>query len=61
MPQKNAKFEQFGMKNANMVTLDELAVHSCPLFRLQTHVVAKLASALFYCRFLFRNNNMATN
>ena len=21
MPQKNAKFEQFGMKNANMVTL----------------------------------------
>jgi len=38
---------------------DELAVHSCPL-RLQTHV-AKLASALFYCCPLLRNNSMATN
>ena len=36
-----------------------LATGLCPL-RLQTHV-AQLASALFYCCSLLRNNNMATN
>ena len=39
---------------------DELAVHSCPLLFLQMWV-AKVASGLFYCCFLLRNNNMATN
>jgi len=39
---------------------DELAVHSCPLVRLRTHV-GKLASAWFYCCSLLCNNNMATN
>jgi len=39
---------------------DELAVHSCPLICLQGQV-AKLASGLFYCWSLLRNNNMATN
>ena len=39
---------------------DELAVHSCPLLRLQTHV-AKLASALFCCCSLLHNNYMASN
>ena len=40
---------------------DELAVHSCPLLRLQTQNVTKLASALFCCCSLLLNNNMATN
>ena len=35
------------------------AVHSCPLFCLQREV-EKLASGLFYCYSLLRNNNMAT-
>ena len=39
---------------------DELAVHSCPLLCLQRWV-AKVASGLFYCWSLLRNNNMATN
>jgi len=39
---------------------DELAVHSCPLLFLQRWV-AKVASGLFYCWSLLRNNNMATN
>jgi len=39
---------------------DELAVHSWPLLCLQRWV-AKVASGLFYCWSLLRNNNMATN
>jgi len=39
---------------------DELAVHSCPLLCLQRWV-AKVASGLFYCWSLLRNNKMATN
>ena len=39
---------------------DELAVHSCPLLCLQRRV-AKVASGLFYCWSLLRNNNMVTN
>ena len=39
---------------------DELAVHSCSLLCLQRRV-AKVASELFYCWSLLRNNNMATN
>jgi len=35
---------------------DELAVHSCPLLCLQWQV-AKLASELFYCWSLLRNND----
>jgi len=37
---------------------DELAVHSCLLLCLQRWV-AKVASGLFYCWSLLRNNNMA--
>ena len=36
------------------------AVHSCPFLSLQRWV-AKVASGLFYCWSLLRNNNMATN
>jgi len=39
---------------------DELAVHWCPLLCLQRWV-AKVASGLFYCWSLLRNNNIATN
>jgi len=39
---------------------NELAVHSCPPLCLQRWV-AKVASRLFYCWSLLRNNNMATN
>jgi len=39
---------------------DELAVHSSPLLCLQRWV-AKVASGLFCCWSLLRNNNMATN
>jgi len=39
---------------------DELAIHSCPLLCLQRRV-AKVASGLFCCWSLLRNNNMATN
>ena len=39
---------------------DELAVDSCPLLCLQRRV-ANVASGLFYCWSLLRNNNMATN
>jgi len=39
---------------------DELAVHSCPLLCLQRWV-ANVASGLFYCWFLLRNNIMAKN
>jgi len=39
---------------------DELAVHSCPLLCLQ-RPVAKVASGLFYCWSLSRNNTMATD
>jgi len=39
---------------------DELAVHSCPLLCLQRRI-AKVVSGLFYCWYLLRNNNMATN
>jgi len=42
------------------VTTHELAFHSCPLLCLQRHV-AKLASSLFYCWALLRNNTVATN
>jgi len=38
----------------------KLAVHSCTLLYLQRRV-AKLASRLFYCRYLLCNNSMATN
>jgi len=38
----------------------ERAVHSCPLFCLQTQI-AKLASGLFAYWSLLRNNNMATH
>ena len=40
--------------------INELAVHSCPLLCLQRRV-AKVASGLFCCWSLLRNNNMATN
>ena len=40
---------------------DDVAVHWCPLLRLQTQNVTKLASALFCCCFLVRNNKMAMN
>jgi len=39
---------------------EELAVHSCPLLCLQRWV-AKVASGLFYCWCLLRNNHMSTN
>jgi len=39
---------------------DEIAVRSCPLLRLQGQV-ANLASGLFYCSSLLRNNNTAIN
>ena len=39
---------------------DELTVHSCPLLCLQRRV-AKVASGLFYCWSLSRNNTMATD
>ena len=39
---------------------DELAVHSCPLLCLQRRV-AKVASWLFFCWSLLRNNTMATD
>ena len=39
---------------------DEFAVHSYPLLCLQ-RLVAEVASRLFYCWSLLRNNNMATN
>jgi len=39
---------------------DELAVHSCPLLCLQRWV-AKVASGLFYCWTLLRNDTMARN
>jgi len=39
---------------------DGLAVHSCPLLCLQSRV-AKVASGLFYCWSLSRNNTMATD
>jgi len=39
---------------------DELSVHSCLLLCLQ-RCVAKVASELFYCWSLLRNNSMATN
>ena len=39
---------------------DDLAVHSCALLCLQRRV-ANVASGLFYCWSLLRNNNMATN
>jgi len=39
---------------------DEVAVHSCPILCLQRQV-AKVASGLFYCWGLLRNNNMSTN
>jgi len=38
---------------------DELAIHSCLLLCLQRQVT-KLASRLFYCWSLLRNNNMTT-
>jgi len=40
---------------------DDIALHSCPLLRLQTQNVTKLASALFCCCSLLRNNKMAMN
>jgi len=39
---------------------DELAVHSCLFLCLQRRV-AKVASGLFYCWSLLRNNTVATN
>jgi len=39
---------------------DGLAVHSCPFLCLQWRVV-KVASALFFCWSLLRNNTVATN
>jgi len=39
---------------------DELAVHSRPLLRLQRRI-AKVASGLFYCWPLLRNNSIATS
>ena len=39
---------------------DEIAVRSCPILCLQGQV-ANLASGLFYCWFLQRNNNTAIN
>ena len=39
---------------------NELAVHSCTLI-CQQRLAAKVASGLFYCWSLLRNNNMATN
>jgi len=43
-----------------MLCSNEFAVHACPLLCLQRKVT-KLASWLFYCWSLLRNNNMTTN